>query len=120
MRHLLAPTPAVVRERPLRTPAGLERVLLTLASAVLTHFGTGLHPVWWLTWLAPLPVLFLARRAGGRTAFAAGTLVWLTSQVQMWPYFTGTLEMPPVLAAALIAGPAICYGLGLLLFHALC
>ncbi|MEU9837391.1 nitrilase-related carbon-nitrogen hydrolase [Streptosporangium sp. NPDC048047] len=97
----------------------MERILLTLASAVLTHFGTGLHPVWWLTWLAPLPVLFLARRAGGGTTFAAGTLVWLISQAQMWPYFTGPLEMPPVLAAAFIAVPALCYGLGVLLFRTL-
>ncbi|GAA1287127.1 apolipoprotein N-acyltransferase [Planotetraspora silvatica] len=98
---------------------GMERILLTLTSAVLMHFGTGLHPVWWLTWLAPLPVLFLARRAGGGTAFAAGALVWLAGQAQMWPYFTRTLEMPPALAAALIIGPALCYGLGVLLFRTL-
>ncbi|MEU4404126.1 hypothetical protein AB0F88_06340 [Streptosporangium sp. NPDC023963] len=97
----------------------MARLLLTLASAVLTHFGTGLHPVWWLTWLAPLPVLFLARRAGRGTAFTAGTLVWLAGQAQMWPYFTGPLEMPPALAAALIAGPALCYGSGVLLFRTL-
>ncbi|GAA0384678.1 apolipoprotein N-acyltransferase [Acrocarpospora corrugata] len=97
----------------------MERILLTLASAVLMHFGTGLHPVWWLTWLAPLPVLLLARGAGRFTAFAAGTLVWLASQAQMWPYFTRTLEMPPALAAAFIVGPALCYGLGVLLFRTL-
>lgn len=101
------------------TIIGMERILLTLASAVLTHFGTGLHPVWWLTWLAPLPVLVLARKADRGTAFAAGTLVWLAGQAQMWPYFTGPLEMPPVLAAALIAGPALCYGCGVLLFRTL-
>ncbi|MFC4588842.1 hypothetical protein [Sphaerisporangium corydalis] len=97
----------------------MKRFLLVLSSAVLTHFGTGLHPVWWLTWLAPLPVLFLARQAGRGTAFAAGTLVWLAGQAQMWPYFTGPLEMPPALAAALIAGPALCYGSGVLLFRVL-
>src|SRR5262245_40437365 len=96
---------------------GMERILLTLASAVLMHFGTGLHPVWWLTWLAPLPVLFLARRAGGGTAFTAGTLVWLGGQAQLWPYLTGTLEMPPALVAALLTGTALCYGLGVLLFR---
>lgn len=103
------------------TIVGMRRILLTLASAVLMHFGTGLHPVWWLTWLAPLPVLFLARhaRTGRGTAFAAGTLVWLAGQAQMWPYFTGSLEMPPALAAALIAGPALCYGAGVLLFRTL-
>ncbi|MGS2647123.1 nitrilase-related carbon-nitrogen hydrolase [Streptosporangium sp. LJ11] len=97
----------------------MARILLTLASALLTHFGTGLHPIWWLTWLAPLPVLFLARQTGRGTAFTAGTLVWLAGQAQMLPYFTGPLEMPPTLAAALIAGPALCYGLGVLLFRTL-
>lgn len=97
----------------------MERILLTLASAVLMHFGTGLHPVWWITWLAPLPVLLLARRAGPGTAFVAGTLIWLAGQAQLWPYFTGPLETPPALAAALIAGPALCYGAGVLLFRAL-
>ncbi len=101
------------------TLVGVQRILLTLASAVLMHFSTGLHPLWWLTWLAPLPVLFLARRAGRGAAFAAGTLVWLAGQAQMWPYFTRTLEMPPALVAALIAGPALCYGLGVLLFRTL-
>ncbi|MEU8251820.1 nitrilase-related carbon-nitrogen hydrolase [Nonomuraea sp. NPDC048916] len=97
----------------------MERILLTLASAALMHFGTGLHPIWWLTWLAPLPVLFLARRSGRGTAFASGTLAWLGGQVQMWPYFTQTLEMPAPLAAGLIVGPALLYGAGVLLFRTL-
>ena len=33
-----------------------------LLFAALFFVGTGLHPVWWVTWLAPLPVLLLAPR----------------------------------------------------------
>ncbi|MEV0198840.1 hypothetical protein [Nonomuraea sp. NPDC050691] len=90
-----------------------------LASAVLLHFGTGLHPVAWLTWLAPLPVLFAAPRVRGGPAFAAGALAWLGSQLQMWPYFTEALEMPVPLAAGLLAGPALLFGLGVLLHRSL-
>src|SRR5277367_828561 len=29
-------------------------ILALAASAIAFFFGTGLHPLWWLTWLAPL------------------------------------------------------------------
>ncbi|MEU1725559.1 hypothetical protein [Nonomuraea sp. NPDC005692] len=101
----------------------MKRVLIALAaalaSAVLLHFGTGLHPVAWLTWLAPLPVLLAAPRVGGGAAFAAGALAWLGGQLQWWPYFTGSLETPVPVAAGLLAGPALLYGLGVLLHRSL-
>lgn len=94
-------------------------VTATLLSAALFHFGTGLHPIPWLTWLAPLPVLVLAARSGPGAAFAAGALAWVAGQAQLWPYFTGTLEMPPILTGAMLAGSAIAFGLAVLLFGAL-
>ncbi|NUW33270.1 nitrilase [Nonomuraea sp. SMC257] len=101
----------------------MKRVLIplaaALASAVLLHFGTGLHPVAWLTWLAPLPVLLAAPRVGGGPAFAAGALAWLGGQVQLWPYFTEALEMPVPVAAGLLAGPALLFGSGVLLHRSL-
>lgn len=33
------------------------------ASAALGFYGTGLHPLWFLTWFAPLPVYLLATRS---------------------------------------------------------
>ncbi|MBO2461002.1 nitrilase-related carbon-nitrogen hydrolase [Actinomadura violacea] len=89
----------------------------TLLSSVLLLFGTGLHPVAWLTWLGPLPVLWLAPRAGGRTAFAAASLAWLAGQSRMWPYYLGTLEMPPPAAAGIIVGTALVFGLLALAFR---
>ncbi|MFI6179840.1 hypothetical protein ACIA8R_30145 [Nonomuraea sp. NPDC051191] len=101
----------------------MKRVLIALAaalaSAVLLHFGTGLHPVAWLTWLAPLPVLLAAPRVRGGSAFAAGALAWLGGQLQWWSYFTGTIETPVPVAAGLLAGPALLYGLGVLLHRSL-
>jgi apolipoprotein N-acyltransferase len=44
----------------------LKTIALTLlglaASGSAYFYGTGLHPHWWLTWLAPLPVLMLSPR----------------------------------------------------------
>ncbi|MCK2218330.1 hypothetical protein MF672_031735 [Actinomadura sp. ATCC 31491] len=101
----------------------MKRVLIALAAAlasgVLLHLGAGLHPVAWLTWLAPLPVLLAAPRVGGGAAFGAGALAWLGGQLQLWPYFTGTLEMPVPVAAGLVAGPALLFGCGVLLHRTL-
>ena len=59
-------------------------------SAALFYFGTGMRPVPWLTWLAPLPVLLLAPRVGARIACcAAGPRG--SSGGRMWDYFLGTL-----------------------------
>ena len=40
----------------------------TLVTGVLLRFVVGLHPVWWLAWLAPVPLLLLAFRLNGLEA----------------------------------------------------
>ncbi|MER6817788.1 hypothetical protein ABT299_51790 [Spirillospora sp. NPDC000708] len=97
----------------------MTAIVSTLLSSVLLLLGTGLHPVAWLTWFGPLPVLWLAPRAGGRAAFAAASLAWLAGQSRMWPYYLGTLEMPPPAAAGIIAGTALVFGLLALAFRRL-
>ena len=48
-------------------------VIATLLSAVEFYFATGLHPLWWLLWFAPVPVLlFVLRARGGTTFLVAG------------------------------------------------
>jgi apolipoprotein N-acyltransferase len=42
-----------------------------LVSGVLWHFGTGLHPLPGVAFLAPLPVLLLAPRVSAAAAFLA-------------------------------------------------
>ena len=46
-------------------------IAATAASAVLFFFGTGLDPLPELAWVAPLPVLLLAPRVSGVTAFGS-------------------------------------------------
>src|SRR6266487_2602089 len=35
-----------------------------LVSAAFAYLGTGLHPIWWALWLAPIPVLAISARPG--------------------------------------------------------
>ena len=40
-----------------------------ITSALALYYGTGLHPTWWLTWLAPLPLLLIVPRLSLWQAF---------------------------------------------------
>jgi apolipoprotein N-acyltransferase len=44
------------------------QVAASLASGVLLRHVVDLEPVWWLAWLAPVPLLLLAFRSSGRDA----------------------------------------------------
>ena len=68
-----------------------------MTSATLFYFGTGLRPMPWCMWLAPLPVLVLAPRVSARTAFTAAYAAWLGGETVMWGYFLDTLRIPAVL-----------------------
>ncbi|TQS26388.1 nitrilase-related carbon-nitrogen hydrolase [Microbispora sp. KK1-11] len=91
----------------------------TALSATLFHFGTGLTPVPWLTWLAPLPVLVLAYRVGGRTAFLAASAAWLGGETAMWGYYLDTVQLPPPMVVSMVVGSALLFGLVVLASRAL-
>ena len=55
-----------------------------LATAVFSYLGTGLHPIWWLLWLAPVPVLAIAPRLSGSGAFLLGSVAWLIGETNQW------------------------------------
>ncbi|PYI99800.1 MAG: hypothetical protein DMF00_09885 [Verrucomicrobia bacterium] len=57
-----------------------------LASAALSYFGTGLHPIWWMPWLAPVPVLAIAPRLRSSAAFLLGFAAWLIGEMNQWNY----------------------------------
>ncbi len=91
----------------------------TALSATLFHFGTGLTPVPWLTWVAPLPVLVLAHRVGARAAFLAASAAWLGGETTMWGYFLDTVQIPPPMVVSMIVGSALLFGLVVLSSRAL-
>ncbi|WP_157195510.1 nitrilase-related carbon-nitrogen hydrolase [Nocardia tenerifensis] len=92
----------------------MQRFLLAgsaiLSSALLWRFGTGLHPLAGLAFLAPLPVLLLTPRVSAISAFLAGLLSWLGGELQLWTYLTVTLEQPVPVTVLLLGGTALMFG----------
>src|SRR5215510_4848453 len=84
------------------------------ASPVLFYFGTGLQPIWWLLWLAPVPVLAVARQLSRRGAFLLAAVAWVIGALNQWFYFTRALELRPLLIALSLLVPAVLFGLGVL------
>src|SRR6266480_1087133 len=85
-----------------------------LASAAFSYLGTGLHPIWWLLWLAPVPVLAIAPRLRSRAAFVLGSFAWLIGEMNQWNYVTHEIEMPLRIVILFFVIPAVAFGFGVL------
>jgi apolipoprotein N-acyltransferase len=85
-----------------------------LASAALSYLGTGLHPIWPLLWLAPIPVLAIAPRLRSGAAFLLAFVAWIIGEMNQWAYFTRVIEFPLPLIALVLILPAVFFGLGVL------
>jgi apolipoprotein N-acyltransferase len=90
-----------------------------VASAAMFWFGTGLDPVWWVTWLAPLPLLWLAPRMPGTWAFALAILAWLAGALNEWSYARADIGLPIPVVLAIVALPALAFGTAVLLWRRL-
>lgn len=106
---------------PATSPTAKTTFLLAAAALLATSaglfWGTGLHPQWWLTWLAPLPVLLVAPRAGRGPAFWMATGTWLFGSVNMWFYLVTAISIPIPLVLLFSAVPGCFFGLAVLLFR---
>jgi apolipoprotein N-acyltransferase len=89
-------------------------ILAGLATAVLAYFGTGLHPLWPLLWLAPIPVLTIAPRLRAVAAFFLASIAWFIGGLNLWTYFTGVLEIPLLLVLVFLVIPAAIFGVGVI------
>ena len=110
--------PSYVLE-PLKTPSALVCVIALATSSAMLFWGTGLHPAWWLTWLAPVPVLLVSRNLSRRTAFLVAGVAWFVGSLNMWRYFLRALDMPLLLVIVFSVIPACLFGIGVLLFRRL-
>ncbi|MEO8044292.1 MAG: nitrilase-related carbon-nitrogen hydrolase [Spartobacteria bacterium] len=92
-----------------------RNVLLALAaggvSGALLFLGTGLHPLWWSLWLAPVPILALSPRLRARTTFLLASVAYLIGEMNQWNYLTGGIQLPLALIVILLAIPALVFGL---------
>lgn len=66
----------------------------TALSALCWWFGSGLHPQWWLTWFAPLPVLWLAPRVRAHWSALAAFVAYAVGTFSIWPYLHTYIGLP--------------------------
>lgn len=103
-------------------PEGLSRLsgfVATALAALCWWFGSGVQPVWWLSWLAPLPVLWLAPRVRARWSALAAFVAYAMGGCNLWEYMHGYIGLPlPVIASA-IGLPALVLALCALLYRRL-
>src|SRR5450432_3440637 len=96
---------------------GARKVLLAaaaLASAALFYLGTGLRPICWLLWVAPVPVLMIAARLRAGVAFLLAAVTWLIGEMNQWNYLSHGIELPLPIIMFVLLVPAIAFGLGIL------
>lgn len=75
--------------------ASLTTALVAVAlSAVAWWFGSGTQPVWWLTWLAPLPVLWLVPKVRAPWAALAAFVAYSAGGFNLWTYLHGYVGFP--------------------------
>jgi apolipoprotein N-acyltransferase len=66
----------------------------TALSAIFWWFGSGVDPIWWATWLAPLPVLWLAPRVRAHWAALAAFMAYTAGGFNALDYLHTYIGMP--------------------------
>ena len=90
-------------------------VLCLTLSAALFFFGTGLSPAWLLTWLAPIPVLWLAPRLPASSAFFVAAAAFALGSFNEWYYLAIVVTL--WVSVLNTIGPACIFGGAVLLFR---
>jgi apolipoprotein N-acyltransferase len=103
---------------PDRNPRWAAPLAIALTAAAW-WFAAGLQPIWWMAWLAPLPLLAWSIRARARWAalgtFAAFALGGLT----LWEYVRDVIKLPIGACLQIVLEPALLMVPAVLLFRAL-
>src|SRR5215469_17027658 len=86
----------------------MTAIVCTLLSAIGFYFSIGLGEQWWLLWLAPVPVLWLAfGETKGWIAFLAAFAAAALGATNLLRAYAGT--MPAFVLVLAIAGPALLF-----------
>ena len=89
----------------------------TALAALGWWFGSGPHPLWWLTWLAPLPILWLASRIRACWAALAAFAAYALGGLNQWDYLHGYIGLPLATIIYAVGTPALVFVLCVLLFR---
>jgi len=92
-------------------------VAAVISSGLAGFFGTGLHPVWGLTWIAPIPVLVASAYLTRGWTFASAFVAWLMGGLNMWNYFHVALEIPLIPVIVFLSGPALVFACIVLVYR---
>lgn len=87
-----------------------ESISALIGSAALLFLGTGPHPVCWLTWVAPLPVLLISYRVSVSSAFAIAMASWFVGSLNLWDHFHHALEFSLAKTLIIIFIPSCVFG----------
>lgn len=75
----------------------MTNLALAVAGGVALRFAFSLHPVWWLAWLAPAPVLVAMLRSSRWQALGLAALASLIAASSRYHYATLLMPMPGAL-----------------------
>lgn len=67
---------------------------LAILGGLLLRWSFGLHPLWWLAWVAPAPLLAAAMRSSPRAAQALALLAGLIAASANLHYFSTLMPLP--------------------------
>jgi apolipoprotein N-acyltransferase len=81
------------------------RIAIAFAAGAALHYAVGLRPVWWLVWLAPIPLLVIAFRNSFRDASWMIAMAALIASAGNLRYFL--LVMPAPAAVLSVAAQAL-------------
>jgi apolipoprotein N-acyltransferase len=76
----------------------LFQFVAAVASGILLRFVVGLHPIWWLVWLAPVPLLLMAFRFSAQEARWIVTLAAIIGTSSNFHYLRVVMPLPTVIA----------------------
>ena len=95
----------------------VKGTLATLVSGALFYFGTGLHPIWYLTWLAPIPVLLFASSAPGWAAALAAFLAWAAGAANEFVYGYHVVGLPLAVMVVVLVGPSLAFAVAVMIWR---
>jgi len=84
-------------------------------SAALFFLGTGLAPVWVFTWLAPIPVLWIAPRVSAKQSFFLAAAAFALGGLNEWSYSRTVL--PAWVVASILLFTSGVFGAAVLFFR---
>ena len=98
----------------MRSSNPLLLIAAGISSAAALYFGTGLHPTWWLLWIAPVPVLAIAPQLRGGAALLLGSIAWFLGELNRWNYLRHVIALPFLTIILFFVIAAVVFGLGVL------